>query len=87
MSSEYLNEQPCLTKACAIQTCLFNNDYNEDKCILDIMNLYKCCSSYYDLKKKEFPNSPPEELPLTTSCPKYTVLIKKIETLEKDIKK
>ena len=87
MDSDHLSEQPCLSKACAIQSCLFDNDFKEEKCYTHIMNLYKCCSNYYELKKKEFPNKPLEELPLTTSCPKYTILVKKIDNLQKEIKK
>jgi hypothetical protein len=84
MGQDHLSEQPCMAKACEIQTCLFNNDYDESKCYLNIMNLYSCCFDYYNLKKKEAPNTEFQDLPLTTSCPKYTVLVQKTEKLKQE---
>jgi hypothetical protein len=35
----------CKPQACAIQTCLASNDYQEKKCIKEIAALIACCDS------------------------------------------
>ncbi|OCF39245.1 hypothetical protein I317_06963 [Kwoniella heveanensis CBS 569] len=39
--------QDCQEEACAIQSCLTRNNYNDAKCQTYVFNLYKCCSEMY----------------------------------------
>ncbi|KAA8894087.1 hypothetical protein FN846DRAFT_975990 [Sphaerosporella brunnea] len=38
---------PCFPRACAIQSCLQRNGYNESKCGAEIDALYECCIEMY----------------------------------------
>lgn len=40
-------DPPCHAKACAIQSCLAKNSYNEEKCQSEVDALYECCNSFY----------------------------------------
>ncbi|KAF9569520.1 Steroid 5 alpha-reductase 3 [Mortierella alpina] len=40
--------QPCLKQACAIQSCLTNNNYQESRCRDAIEQLEKCCQALID---------------------------------------
>lgn len=42
---------PCMKLACAIQTCLQKNNYQEEKCQAQLQNLLDCC-------RKNLKNSP-----------------------------
>ncbi|CAR26976.1 hypothetical protein ZYGR_0I02460 [Zygosaccharomyces rouxii] len=37
----------CKPQACAIQNCLFSNNYNESRCDQAINDLYRCCEKFY----------------------------------------
>ncbi|RPA77888.1 DUF1903-domain-containing protein [Ascobolus immersus RN42] len=40
-------DPPCYPRACAIQSCIQKNNYDESKCSKQIDRLYECCSAFY----------------------------------------
>lgn len=52
---------PCKPHACAIQTCIQRNQFQQEKCESLIRDLYRCCADYYK------DHGPTE---LSVSCPK-----------------
>ncbi|CAD6446513.1 5d4a44aa-86ba-4e72-875e-179cc1f6bc52 [Sclerotinia trifoliorum] len=58
-------EQPCHSKACAIQECLAKNSYNEEKCRSQVDALYDCCNAFYAENGDDAK---------TVSCPKANLL-------------
>lgn len=40
---QHQKEESCHKEACAIQTCLQKNNYQESKCQESINQLYQCC--------------------------------------------
>ncbi|KAF7860766.1 hypothetical protein EAF04_008284 [Stromatinia cepivora] len=58
-------EQPCHSKACAIQDCLAKNNYNEEKCRSQVDALYDCCNAFYEKNGDDAK---------TVSCPKANLL-------------
>ncbi|TGZ84471.1 DUF1903-domain-containing protein [Ascodesmis nigricans] len=41
------SDPPCFPRACAIQSCLRRNQYNEARCTEVIDALYDCCAAMY----------------------------------------
>lgn len=41
---------PCQRRACAIQKCLADNKYQEDKCKASIQALIDCCDKHPDVE-------------------------------------
>ncbi|GFO38312.1 Cx9c motif-containing protein 4, mitochondrial [Plakobranchus ocellatus] len=39
-------KDPCKTYACALQSCLSANDFQESKCKAAIDALYECCAKF-----------------------------------------
>ncbi|KAK7951161.1 uncharacterized protein PG986_006889 [Apiospora aurea] len=56
---------PCHPRACAIQSCLTKNNYNESKCQGLVDSLYECCDALY---KNKGDNA------TSASCPKADLL-------------
>ena len=46
MNTNIKSKQACQSEACAIQTCLADNDYDSNKCKNIIQNFHKCCAKY-----------------------------------------
>ncbi|KAH6689230.1 hypothetical protein F5X68DRAFT_78409 [Plectosphaerella plurivora] len=63
----------CHRRACAIQSCLTKNGYDEAKCQSTVLALYKCCSDFYN-EHGDSARSP--------SCPKPDLLKLKLSRLE-----
>lgn len=53
-------ENPCKPLACAIQTCIQRNQFQQEKCEHLIRNLYHCCDTYYERhgRDKEYASCP-----------------------------
>ena len=51
--------------ACALQSCLASNTYNQEKCDRFVKELYRCC---YEMYKKEGRNAE------STACPMQNVV-------------
>ncbi|KAF2722783.1 DUF1903-domain-containing protein [Polychaeton citri CBS 116435] len=58
-------DPPCHPRACAIQTCIQKNNFNEEKCQREIDALYECCNQFYQRNGDEAS---------TVSCPKANLL-------------
>lgn len=39
--------EDCQREACAIQSCMLKNDYDESKCRDAVARLYRCCDAFY----------------------------------------
>ncbi|KUJ20233.1 DUF1903-domain-containing protein [Mollisia scopiformis] len=55
----------CHARACAIQTCLAKNSYNEGACRSEIDALYDCCNAFYSNNGDDAKS---------VSCPKASLL-------------
>ena len=47
-----MSEYPCKEKACAIQSCLVKNNYDQSKCQKQVQNLEDCCKLIYQQGKE-----------------------------------
>ncbi|BGP12417.1 Cx9C motif-containing protein 4, mitochondrial [Rhodosporidiobolus nylandii] len=65
---------PCHPEACAIQTCLMNNAYQESRCQSQLAALWRCCDQFYKQKGPEAE---------CDACMKPSLLKLKLERLEK----
>ncbi|KAL8888741.1 MAG: hypothetical protein Q9215_003878 [Flavoplaca cf. flavocitrina] len=63
-------DPPCHPLACAIQDCLSNNSYNQDKCTSQVNALYECCNIFYQRHGDDAK---------TVSCPKPSLLKLKLK--------
>lgn len=63
-------DPPCHATACAIQSCLSKNSFDEQKCQAQIDALYSCCNAFYE----KFGDDAK-----TVSCPMANLLRLKIE--------
>lgn len=66
--------EACQAEACAIQDCLQRRDYNDARCMKQIMSLYECCSKFYEVNGTEAKS---------VCCPKYPKLVEKLESLKR----
>ncbi|EWC44360.1 hypothetical protein DRE_01186 [Drechslerella stenobrocha 248] len=62
-------DPPCYSKACAIQSCIQKNQFDESKCQGQIDALYACCAEFYRQKGADAKS---------VSCPKPNLLDLKI---------
>ncbi|KAK6344458.1 Cx9C motif-containing protein 4, mitochondrial [Orbilia brochopaga] len=63
-------DPPCYSKACAIQSCIQKNNFDESKCQDQIDALYACCAEFYRRKGRDAKS---------VSCPKPNLLDLKIK--------
>ncbi|WWC71111.1 uncharacterized protein I206_105064 [Kwoniella pini CBS 10737] len=71
--------QNCQEEACAIQSCLTKNNYNESACSAYVESLYRCCQKVYqdaDKSGKRIEESP------STACPIRSVVERKMKRIE-----
>ena len=72
--------------ACAIQTCLSRNSYNQAKCEQFVEALYRCCDEFYKaVDKQSVTNMAGMERPEvleSTACPIRSVVDRKMKQLE-----
>ncbi|CEQ38721.1 SPOSA6832_00178 [Sporobolomyces salmonicolor] len=68
------SDPPCHPEACAIQTCLMNKGYQEERCVAHILKLYECCATLYQQRGDGAEGGP--------SCPNPTVLRRKLEQMK-----
>jgi len=85
---------PCQAEACAIQTCLAQNSYNQEKCDGVLEKLYACCNELYKRNPKPPGMSDEEEAQklragkgekgkdFSTACPMRSVVERKCKELE-----
>lgn len=69
-------DPPCHAKACAIQTCLQKNSYDESKCTDKVLALYECC---WKLQQ--------ESQQTSVSCPKPSLLKLKMQQIREEERK
>lgn len=73
--------------ACAIQTCLSQTSYNQEKCASYVTALYKCCANFYDQvnagEYKNLSGIERQNVKDSTACPLENVVRRKIKELEK----
>ncbi|GAA97069.1 uncharacterized protein L969DRAFT_54333 [Mixia osmundae IAM 14324] len=81
-------DPPCQMEACAIQTCLSRNSYNQERCQSSVTALYKCCAEMYEREgggdgsarrrgKGEKGDAG------STACPLRSVVLRKLKDLER----
>ncbi|KAK1925913.1 hypothetical protein DB88DRAFT_485577 [Papiliotrema laurentii] len=71
--------QDCQQEACAIQSCLSRNNYNEAKCTAYVDSLYKCCRDMYAAAQQ-----PGGQVPKSTACPIESVVNRRIKAMERE---
>ncbi|SPO35645.1 related to Cx9C motif-containing protein 4, mitochondrial [Pseudozyma flocculosa] len=64
---------PCYPKACAIQSCLTSNSFNQSKCEHLIDDLYRCCAQFYKQRGTDAE---------ADSCPIPSVVERRIKKME-----
>ncbi|ORX37042.1 hypothetical protein BD324DRAFT_579898 [Kockovaella imperatae] len=68
------------TQACAIQTCLSKNNYNESKCASYVEALYRCCDTMYKKAEKEGKSADEAK---STACPMREVVSRRMKSITK----
>ncbi|KAK8858911.1 hypothetical protein IAR55_003142 [Kwoniella newhampshirensis] len=71
--------QDCQEQACAIQTCLTRNNYNESKCQSAVRDLYSCCVEMYRSAEKEG-----REMGGSTACPIRSVVERRMKRFDEE---
>ncbi|WVQ65455.1 uncharacterized protein L199_003631 [Kwoniella botswanensis] len=66
--------QDCQEEACAIQSCLTKNNYNESACSSYVEALYRCCQKMYESTNDNESKS--------TACPIRSVVERKMKRIE-----
>ncbi|KAI5810122.1 hypothetical protein DFH27DRAFT_538226 [Peziza echinospora] len=64
------SDPPCFPRACAIQSCLQKNQYDEQKCTKLVDALYECCAALYAINGDDTKS---------VCCPKPSLLRIKME--------
>ncbi|WFD03207.1 hypothetical protein MOBT1_001896 [Malassezia obtusa] len=41
-------EEPCKRLACAIQTCIQRNQFQQERCNSVVRDLHRCCADFYE---------------------------------------
>ncbi|ORY24595.1 hypothetical protein BCR39DRAFT_500027 [Naematelia encephala] len=72
--------QDCQAEACAIQTCLSKNNYQQSKCDNLVESLYKCCDKMYRAADKEGKDVGDTG---STACPLRSVVTRKLKQFER----
>ncbi|KAK4457891.1 Cx9C motif-containing protein 4, mitochondrial [Cladorrhinum samala] len=70
LEQDLKSDPPCHPRACAIQSCLTKNGFNQEKCTQFVDALYDCCQAFYQRNG---------ENAVTASCPKFSLLRLKLE--------
>ncbi|ODN93583.1 hypothetical protein L198_05452 [Cryptococcus wingfieldii CBS 7118] len=70
-------KQACHPEACAIQSCIMKNNYDESRCQKQIEALYRCCSNMYETAEREGKN------PESDSCPLKSVVERRMKSFAK----
>ena len=65
--------------ACAIQTCLSRNSYNEAKCTSYVEALYKCCDAMYTQAERNGKGGETK----STACPVRDVVKRRMKSIGK----
>ncbi|WVR06654.1 hypothetical protein IAU60_003686 [Kwoniella sp. DSM 27419] len=73
--------QDCQDEACAIQTCLTRNNYNESVCASYVESLYRCCSEMYARAEKDG-----RGVSGSTACPIKSVVERKMKRFDQEKK-
>lgn len=72
--------------ACAIQTCLSRNSYNQAKCEQYVEALYRCCDQFYKaVDKQSVTNMAGVERPEvveSTACPIRSIVERKMKQFD-----
>ncbi|WVW85088.1 hypothetical protein I302_107125 [Kwoniella bestiolae CBS 10118] len=71
--------QDCQEEACAIQSCLTKNNYNESACSAYVESLYRCCQKMYAAADREGRSA---EESKSTACPIRSVVERKMRRIE-----
>lgn len=67
------DSNPCYPRACAIQSCLDRNGFNQAKCEHLIDDLYRCCHSFYQQRGRDAQ---------ADSCPIPSVVDRRINRMQ-----
>jgi len=76
LKDDLATDPPCHPRACAIQSCLTKNNYDEAKCRAQVDALYECCNAFYDEKG---------DGAKSVSCPKASLLRLKMKQRAEDL--
>ncbi|WOO77841.1 Cx9C motif-containing protein 4, mitochondrial [Vanrija pseudolonga] len=73
--------QECQAEACAIQSCLSKNNYNESRCAAAVKDLYACCAAMYARAEAA---GEIKEGAKSESCPIPSVVARKMKQFGKE---
>lgn len=66
-------EPPCQRLACAIQTCIQRNQFQQERCNHIVRDLHRCCKQFYERHGNDA---------RTPNCPVPDVVEAKLRALE-----